>query len=557
LTKFRVLFADREPTLYSVHYAFAVVNRSRQLLDAERRVLEVTAAGGLRVGIGYPNTYRVGMSSLAFQWAVELAASCEDIGVERFFADPDINPGRTLDSGAAIGDLDVLAWSCSFELDAAHLLATLDAAGIPRRCIERDHRHPLLVMGGAVASINPLPMATAIDVFVLGSAELLWPPLLGLARDIADRERLLLELANRDGYFVPAHHLSSDGRPIGKRRRIEKRDAHMADPAMVPASHVITPHTEYSGRGLVEMSRGCPEKCRYCWVSYNYGRLRCYPTEAILDRVARIGEMTDRVGFVATAVGDHPQLAEILEECRHRDLDVALSSLRIPAMRSEVLGPLADSGARSVTIAPETGTDELRRRLNKPITNAAILEAVDTALQCGIDSLKMYFIIGLPGETDVDLKGIADLLRQVQRMMVGRGRERGRVGTLHAGFNVLVPKPYTPYAREAMLSRSEARRRMQLVEGGVTDVANLRIDRPAYRESLWQAFLSRSDCSAFTALETAASGCSLGEIIADHRAEIEESALKPVEGDPVWQFITSAPVRSTEPTSLLDKSAEK
>ena len=543
--------------MYSVHYALAVVNQSRQLLEAERRVLDVTAAGGLRVGIGYPNTYRVGMSSLAFQWAVELAASCEDVGVERFFADPDINPGRTLDSGAAIGDLDVLAWSCSFELDAAHLLATLDAAGIPRRRIERDHRHPLLVMGGAVASINPLPMAPSIDVFVLGSAELLWPPLLGLAREIADRERLLLELANRDGYFVPAHHLGSDGRPIGKRRRIEKRDAHMADPAMVPASHVITPHTEYSGRGLVEMSRGCPEKCRYCWVSYNYGRLRCYAAEAILDRVERIGEMTDRVGFVATAVGDHPQLAEILEECRRRDLDVALSSLRIPAMRSEVLGPLAASGARSVTIAPETGTDELRRRLKKPITNAAILEAVDTALRCGIDSLKMYFIIGLPGETDADLEGIADLLRQVQKMMVGRGRERGRVGTLHGGFNVLVPKPYTPYAREAMLSRSEARRRMQLVEMGVKDVANLRIDRPAYRESLWQAFLSRSGCSAFTALETAASGCSLGEIVADHRAEIEESALKPVEGNPVWQFITSAPVRSTEPTSSLGQPAEK
>ena len=543
--------------MYSVHYALAVVNTIHQMLEAERRVLDVTTAGRLRVGIGYPNTYRVGMSSLAFQWAVELAASCGDTGVERFFADPGVNFGRTLESGAAIGDLDVLAWSCSFELDAAHLLSTLDAAGIPRRRNERDHRHPLLVMGGAVASINPLPLASAIDIFVLGSAELLWPPLLGLVREIADREHLLAELADRDGYFVPAHHLGADRRPIGKRRRIEKRDAQMSDPAMVPASHVITPHTEYSGRGLVEMSRGCPEKCRYCWVSYNYGRLRCYPTDAILERVERLRGMTDRVGFVATAVGDHPQLAEILEECRRRDLDVALSSLRIPAMRAEVLGPLADSGARSVTIAPETGTDELRRRLNKPITNAAILEAVDTALRCGIDNLKMYFIIGLPGETDDDVIGIANLLRQVQNMMVGLGRERGRVGTLHAGFNVLVPKPYTPYSREAMLSRKEARRRMQLVERGVTGVANLRIDRPAYRESLWQAYLSRGDCSAFTALETAASGCSLGELIADHRAEIEQSALNPVEGDPVWQFVTSAPVRRTEPTSSTDQPAER
>jgi radical SAM superfamily enzyme YgiQ (UPF0313 family) len=543
--------------LYSVFYPFPVAKMENQLLKDERRVLDVSSAGGLRVGVGYPNTYAVGMSSLAFQWAVELAASCEDVGVERFFADPSLNTGRTLDSGSAIGDFDLLAWSCSFELDAVNLLSTLDAAGIPRFRGQRDHRHPLLIVGGAVASINPLPLAPAIDVFVLGSAELLWPQLLGLVRENTDRESLLLELAERDGFFVPAHHLGADHRPNGKRRRIEKRDAHMADPAMVPSSHVITPHTEYRSRGLVEMSRGCPEKCRYCWVSYNYGRLRCYPSDAILDRIDRIGRMTNRIGFIATAVGDHPQLADILEECRRRDLEVALSSLRIPAMREEVLRPLAESGARSVTIAPETGTDELRRRLNKPITNASILEAADTALRCGIDSLKMYFIIGLPDETDDDLTGIAELLRRVQEMMVGRGRERGQVGTLHAGFNVLVPKPYTPYARQPMLTRKETRRRLQLVLDGLTGVGNLRIDRPAYRESLWQAYLSRGDCSAFAALETAVSGCSLGEVLAAHRSEIESSALNEVEGDPVWQFVTSAPIKRTGVESSVESPAEQ
>ena len=136
-------------------------------------------------------------------------------------------------------------------------------------------------------------------------------------------------------------------------------------------------------------------------------------------------------------------------------------------------------------------------------------------------------------------------------MMVARGRERGRVGTLHAGFNVLVPKPYTPYAREAMLSRKESRRRMQLIEGGLAGVANLRIDRPAYRETLWQAYLSRGDCSAFGALETAASGCSLGELLTAHRSEVEASALNAVEGDPVWQFVTSAPARKMESETSL------
>ena len=529
--------------MYSVHYPLAVAKMQHPLLKDERRTIEVTTAGRLRVGIGYPNTYAVGMSSLAYQWAVELAASCEDVGIERFFADPSTNTGRSLESACALGNFDVLAWSCSFELDAVNLLRTLDAAGIPRRRSERDHRHPLLVLGGAVASINPLPLAPVIDVFVLGSAELLWPPLLELVREFGDRERLLLELAERDGYFVPIHHLDVDQRPTGKRRRLEKRDAEMADPAMVPTSHVVTPHTEYSGRGLVEMSRGCPEKCRYCWVSYNYGRLRCYPTDAILERVERLRRMTDRVGFVATAVGDHPDLAVILERCRRLDLDVALSSLRIPAMREEVLRPLAESGARSVTIAPETGTDELRRRLNKPITNTSILDAAETAFRCGMESLKMYFIIGLPGETDADIRGIADLVRQVRELMIAHGRERGRVGTVHAGFNVLVPKPYTPYARAAMRTRKEMRRRIRLVEDGLAKVANLRLDLPAYRESMWQAYLSRGDCTAFDALETAASASSFGELMTTHRTEIEQSALNAVEGDPVWQFMTSAPVK--------------
>lgn len=514
----------------------------KEILDNESRVCPTPPVGRLRVAIGYPNTYFIAMSSLAFQWVVELTAAIEDVGVERFFTDPPLL-GRTLENGSHLGDFDVAAWTCSFELDAPNILSTLDAAGIPRRSNERGHHHPLVVVGGAVASINPLPLAPAVDVFVLGSAELLWPDLLEIVRGEPDRDRVLESLASMDGFFVPRLHLDGRGAPVGKRRRIEKRDAHMLDPAMVPASHVVTPHTEYSGRGLVEMSRGCPEKCRYCWVSYNYGRLRSYSTDGIMERVARLQTITRKIGFVATAVGDHPELGQILEECRRRGLEVALSSLRIPAMRRHILEPLAASGARSVTIAPETGTDRLRRALNKPISNDAILEAVETAQSCGIENLKMYFILALPGETDADLRGIADLLRAAQAIMVAHGRERGRVGTLLAGFNILVPKPYTPYSREAMVDRQEARRKMEIVEKAAGDIPNLRIDRPSYRQAQWQAFLSRGDVSVFGALEDAASGKSLGGLLASHRQAIDASTLARVEGPPVWQFVVSAPVK--------------
>jgi radical SAM superfamily enzyme YgiQ (UPF0313 family) len=375
---------------------------------------------------------------------------------------------------------------------------------------------------------------------VLGAAELLWPRLIELAISLP-RDRLLGELAGRDGYFVPRLHLDAAGRPARRLRRIEKRDRQISDPSLTPASWAVTPHTEYSGRGLVEISRGCPEKCRYCWVGHSYGRLRCYPGESVMERVRRLREITDRVGFVATAVGNHPELPTILDESRSLGMNVALSSLRIPAMVPEVLGPLARCGARSVTIAPETGSDRLRQRLNKSTSNASILEAVETAQQCGIESLKMYFIIGLPGETDDDLEAIGELVRRTLAVLRNHGARRGRMGRLHAGFSLLVPKPYTPYSRVPMLPRSEAARRIALVHRGIEGLPNLRIDRPSYREAIWQGCLSRGDVRLTDALEALADGDSLSQTLRRSAAMVEELALSEVTGSPVWQFVSSAP----------------
>lgn len=480
------------------------------------------------------------MSSLAFQWVVELTARTPDVGVERFVAEDGL-AGVTLESGTSIGDLDILAFSCSFELDAVNVIRTLAAAGIPTRRAERDTCHPLVMVGGAVASINPLPLAPAVDVFCLGSAELVWPQLLGLAMSASSRQALLADLAQRDGYLVPIHHLDAEGRPRRRFRRLEKRAEAMANPELIPASHVVTPHTEYRRRGLVEMSRGCPEKCRYCWVSYNYGRLRTYPAEGILRRVDELTEITDRIGFVATAVGDHPELGAILAHCRSRGLNVALSSLRIPAMVPEVLQPLADSGARSVTIAPETGSDRLRRSLGKPIDNERILAAVETAQRCGLESLKMYFIVGLPGETDEDVQSIADLARRAASIMLSHGRPRGTVGTLRVGLNILIPKPYTPYHSATMLGPREARRRLALVEQGLGRVPNLRLDRPSYRESLWQGFLSRAGSEAFPSLEAVATGRPLGSVLREVGSLIERVSAAADAGEAPWHFISSAP----------------
>lgn len=514
--------------------------RRRELLSRERWLVEPPLHGRLRVGVGYPNNYHVACSSLAFQWVGRLTGRVPHVGIERFVMDGGL-AGRTLELGTPLAELDMLAFSISFELDAVNVVRVLEAAGIPLDRRERGPGFPLIVLGGAVASINPLPLSPVADVFCLGAAERVWAPLLELAMEEPDRDRLLERLASMEGYLVPRHHLDETGRPHHRLRRLEKHRAQMENPVLVPASHMVTPDTEYRDRGLVEMSRGCPEKCAYCWVSHNYGRLRIYPADHILARVEELAAITNRIGFVATAVGDHPELVAILERCREMGLDVALSSLRIPAMREDILRSLAATGARSITIAPETGSDGLRLRMGKHTTNAEILEAVATAQRSGIESLKMYFIVGLPGETDDDLLAIGRLAREASDILLRSGRPRGRVGRLHLGVNLLIPKPYTPYHAVPMLSQAEARRRLTLVERSLRGVPNLRLDRPSWRLSLWQGYLSRADAGAFLPLTEIARGDTLAAVLRRHGDRIHRLAFAPQELGAPWHFISSAP----------------
>jgi len=514
------------------------------LLDAERRRTSLPRHGAVRVALAYPNTYRVAMSSLAFQWVTELTARVAGTGVERAFADPDLE-GTTLEEAAPLSRFDVVAFSMAFELDAPGVLRALLASGIPVRREERGPGDPLVVLGGSVATIDPPPPAPAGDVFCLGAAERTWLPLLELLHSGMPREAMLDELAGREGYLVPSRHLDPNGRPIHRLRRLEKRRLETAPSTAVPASHTVTPETEYGSRGLVEMSRGCPEGCRYCWISHTAGALQTYGTDAILGRVGELAGITRRIGFIATAVGDHPEIGRILATAVDSGLDVALSSLRIPAMVPEILEPLVASGARSVTIAPETGSDGLRKVLNKRVTNDEILDAVDTAFRCGLTGLKLYFIIGLPGETDEDVLAIATLVRKIHAIGAAAGRPHRGTPWLRASVNVLVPRPYTPWHGEGILDRREARRRLRLLERALRGLPGFRLDRPSIREAQWQTFLGRAGIEAFPLLEELARGDPPGQVMARHVRTIEPLLGPWTGGSAPWHFITAAPLPST------------
>ncbi len=301
----------------------------------------------------------------------------------------------------------------------------------------------------------------------------------------------------------------------------------------------MTPRTEFSEKFLVEMSRGCPEKCRYCWATFGMGRFRWHPTDFILGSLERARAVTDQLGFVATAVGDHPEIERILGEAGRMGFRSAVSSIRIPAVTEGVLAALWDSGDRAITLAPETGSDELRVKLNKPIPNSLLFEKVRLIFRQGLSQLKLYFIIGLPGETDRDVDAILDVARQCRAIMLEELAPTGIAGHIHLGVNVLVPKPYTGWQREPMAAPEVLRSRISRLKRGVSRLGSVSMGTTSIRRAVWQTYWARAGSDAADLLEEAARGEALGALLQRHQERIEAEVFRRFEGHLRWHFLRS------------------
>jgi radical SAM superfamily enzyme YgiQ (UPF0313 family) len=503
----------------------------------ERPVERFSPFAGHRLALGYANTYHVGMSSLGYQRAYELVHRRADWACQRFFLDGE-GPPVTLETGAPLSEFSCLAFSVSFEEDYVHLLQLLDRAGIPLRRSHRRPFDPLILMGGACASINPLPMAELVDVFALGAAENLLPELQAALEEEGDREAVLDRLASRPGFYVPAHHdPEALTGPDGKLRKLELSAEQMRQPGFLPSSVIVTPHTEFRDKVLIEMSRGCPEKCRYCWATFGMGKFRWHPTEFILEAMERARPVTDQVGFVATAVGDHPEVERILREGVALGFRCSVSSIRIPAVTEGVLEALHASGDRSITLAPETGTDELRFKMGKYVTNEMLLDKVRLIFAAGFTQLKLYFLIGLPEETDEDIQGILDLAQEVQGVMKKAARRSGVMGHLHLGTNILIPKPYTPWQRHPMDDERSLKHKISRLKKGVGRLPNTSLGPLSIRQAIWQTYVSKAGPEAADALERAARGEHLSSLLRDLAPRIQPEVFAPMEGDLRWHFM--------------------
>jgi len=477
----------------------------------------------LRIALAFPNTYWVGMSNLGFQTTYRLFNDEADVVCERFFLPPKQElaalskaraPLVTLESQTPVGDFDIVAFSVSFEWDYVNVLTMLRMAGIPIHAAERTARHPLVVIGGAVTFVNPEPLALFADVIAAGEGEALIPALQRSFASAGDRADLLRLLARERGFYVPSFfepRYAADGTiaaydvrdgidapaPV---RKAALKTTEAVDP---PATSIFTPDTEFGSRFLVEVVRGCANLCRFCWAGYNYLPVRAFPADRILELAAQARRYASRAGLVSIALCDHPEIERILARLLELGYGISPASLRLDDLTQPIVHMLRASGERTITIAPETGSDRLRRVINKTVTNDEILEAAELIFANGIESLKLYYMIGLPTETDEDLVAIRDLTLQLRERMLRHAKPRGRVGSISGSVNALIPKPGTAYQWIPMEDTAVTERKMKRLRSLMAGVDNVYFTIKSERHSYYQALLSLGDRRVAPAIEAA------------------------------------------------------
>jgi radical SAM superfamily enzyme YgiQ (UPF0313 family) len=501
--------------------------RARDNLAREVGFVRKPHGGRLRVALAFPNTYFVGMSSLGFQTVYRLFNQLDDVVCERVFLPPKQElqsqlasraPLLTLESQTPVRDFDVLAFSVSFEWDYTNVVTMLRLAGLPPRAADRQVRHPLVVIGGAVTFVNPEPLAPFADVIAAGEGEVLIPDLVSALTSEGerpgDRAETLRQLAGRTGFYVPSFYdveyaadrsierfvpRTGTNAPATIRKAAVKTTARL-DP---PATSIFTPDTEFGSRFLIEVVRGCANLCRFCWAGYNYLPVRAFSADRILELAAEARKHSARAGLVSIALCDHPEIERILRGLIDMGYSISPASLRLDDLTEPIVRLLRESGERSLTIAPEAGSDRLRRVINKTVTTGEILDAADIIFRNGIENLKLYFMIGLPTERDDDLVAIRELTGQLRDIMMRHAKSRGRVGRIVGSVNPLIPKPGTAYQWMPMEDPAITDRKTRRLKHLLSDLDNVYFSIKSERHSYYQALLSLGDRRVAPAIEAA------------------------------------------------------
>jgi len=486
--------------------AFKVRKSTGQPTETEVGTVRKSWRGRTRIALVYPNRYHVGMSNLGFQSVYRLLNDYDDIVCERaFLPEPSERPAtplKTLESGKPLSEADVIAFSISFENDYPNILTILENIGLPIRSDQRGERDPLLIAGGVASFMNPEPIAAFFDCFLIGEAEAILPRFVEFYEPGKNKHTMLKIIArNVPGAYVPAFYsvdYQRDGtiasfNPLEDVPRAIKR-VYLKDlDSSATCSAILTADTAFDRTYLIEVGRGCPHGCRFCSAGFIYRPPRFRSISLLTENISRAASLTDRVGLVGAAVSDLPGIDDLCNRHLDKDIRISFSSLRADGLSRELLSVLKQSNVKTATIAPDGGSERMRKVINKGIAEEAILNAAESLVANGIPNLKLYFMIGLPTETADDVEEIIGLCKKIKHRFLKSSRSRKRIGEITISLNSFVPKPFTPFQWAAMAETSALKKKIQKIKNELKKVPNIRIHTDIPRWAYIQALFARGD----------------------------------------------------------------
>jgi radical SAM superfamily enzyme YgiQ (UPF0313 family) len=467
------------------------------LLSKEQGTVYKDPGGKINIALVYPNTYHVGMSNLGFQGIYGLLNKTGDVVCERLFLPDEEDMEEhlrtdtelfTMESKRALGHFDIIAFSVSFENDYPNIVKILTLSGIPLRSSERNSTHPLVIMGGACAFFNPEPVADFFDIVFIGEAEELLPEFLDAYRHSAERPDILKRSVAIEGLYVPQFYTAS----YDIEEKISRRYSSEEAPEIVKRRYIkditetdfetsiITPETEFSSMYLIEAMRGCPWSCRFCVASHIYNPFRKKALQTLENEIAIARLKTKRIGIIGPSLSDYPDIKEVLIM---PEVDFSITSLRASAKSAELVGLL--KGHKSISIAPEAGTERLRKVINKKVTEEDILQTSDLIFSEGIATLRLYFMVGLPTETREDIAGIVNLVKKI--------RDITPKGNLTLSISTFVPKPFTPFQWHPMEKPAEVKERLKMIKNGLLLLKGVKVFHDVLKYAYMQGFFSQGD----------------------------------------------------------------
>lgn len=510
------------------------------------------------VALIYPNTYFVGMSNLGYQQVYHLLNQREDTICERVFL-PDRDDmdeyQRTgtqifsLESQRLLRDFDIIAFSIPFENDYLNALKILEMGNIPLMAAERGEEHPLVIAGGVTTFLNPEPMADFIDLFLIGEGEELVNEFVDgyIKNNDAEKVELLSKLTRIEGIYVPSLY-SVSYKPDGTiesfvqkgkaSRKVKRRWIRDIDSAPT-VSRIFTPDTEFSGMHLVEISRGCGRGCRFCTAGFIYLPPRIRNPKKILDEIEPGLKNAEKVGLVSAAVSDYPFINSLCAPLIAKGKKVSVSSLRMDSTTDELVDALKESGHKTMTFAPEAGTERLRNVINKGISEDDILKSVEMAISRGILNSKLYFLIGLPTETDDDIEGIVKLAKRIKKEVLVLTKEAGRIGTITLSINPFIPKPWTPFQWSPMEDVKSLGNKLKYIKESLKKEGNIEVNHENPKDSYLQAILSRGDRRVGGIIRAALEAGSWNRGIKESQVDTDFYVYRVRERDEIlpWDFI--------------------